>query len=131
MKEERLKVLELIENGKISAEEAAKLLDALKGGGSRDARDEEEDKLSRVSASVDSFAKDFKEKANAAFKQVEPRFKAATRTVIEKTVGVLDDISKSLSETLSNMEENAREKEKEKAACCENADEGCCENKEN
>lgn len=107
MKKERLKVLEMVESGKISVEEASKLLEALKSSTDLDWEpdyDDAEEKLNQFSKNVDAFAKDFSDKFSSTFKEVEPKLRAATKTVIEKTVSIIDDISKSLNETAKNLD---------------------------
>ena len=47
-----------------------------------------------------------KDKFSVTFKDVEPKVKKATKTVVQKTVSVLDEISSSLNETLRNLDEN-------------------------
>jgi len=110
MKKERIKVLEMVEEGKISVDEAAKLLESLKASGDAgwtpDYEDAEE-KLNQFSKNVDQFAKDFSEKFGVVFKEVEPKLKSATKVVLEKTVSLLDDVSRSLNESARNMEAKA------------------------
>lgn len=108
MKKERLKVLEMVEEGKISVDEATKLLETLKAGadfewGAAD-YDDAEERLNQFSKNVDAFAKDFSDKFSSAFKEVEPKLKSATKVVIEKTVSMIDEVSRSLHEAATNME---------------------------
>ena len=65
MQEEKMMILKMLEDGKITADEAVKLMDALKGGG--------DNKLSAVKERVNSFVKDAKpaiKKAAGAAKEV-------------------------------------------------------------
>ncbi len=118
MKKASLKILALLESGKITSDEAVKLLEAVKKNDgistSFDSEDVQE-KLSNFSAQVDTFAKDVGGKMGSAFKEMEPKVKKATKVVFEKTAKVVDEISKSLNETLKNMETED---------CCEDTD--CC-----
>jgi len=120
MKKERIKILNMLEEGKISVDDAAKLLESLRTGAgdfewSPDYEDAEE-KLRQFSKSVDSFARDFSERFSVVFKEVEPKLKSATKIVLEKTVSLLDDVSRSLHEAANNMEP--------KCSCTET---DCCE----
>ena len=119
MKKERIKILEMVEEGKISVDEAAKLLEALKTNGdfgwSPDYEDAEE-KLHQFSKNVDSFAREFSEKFSVVFKEVEPKLKSATKKVLDKTVTLLDDVSRSLHEAANNMEPKC---DCEEPKCCE------------
>ena len=146
LEQERLKVLELLENGKITAAEAKDLLTTLKpsmkqpwhGRTSHDtdfcASDVEAD-LAKFSNTVEAFAKNFGEKVVALGKDVEPTFKKATKKVVEKTASVFDDISKSLNETLYTWQEEDLKKscctETEETSCCDE-EKSCCteENKD-
>lgn len=117
MKHERMKVLEMLEAGKITPEEATNLLEAMKSAKQYDGFHSfsfDEEKLQRFTQGVDNFAKDFGGKVESLYRDVEPKIKKASQAVLEKTASVFDEISKSLNESL----ENAR-----KAA--ENCDCGC------
>lgn len=109
MKEERMYILNLLGEGKITAEEASKLLEAI--GKDKKSRKEywdddfvAEEKLLKFSQSVESFAKDFGSKIESTFKDMEPKVRKTTKTVMEKTASVIDDISKSLYESINNLE---------------------------
>lgn len=123
MKQERLKVLSMLEDGKITAEEAAKLLESLKRGGPMyvwedDYSGEFEDRVNRFSRNVENFGKDFKCRMESAYKDMEPKLQNATRSVLEKTAAIIDDISSSLNESLRNMS-------KDHKPCCDEEDCGC------
>ena len=119
MKKERIKILEMLEEGKISVDDATKLLESLKcSGGDFDWSPDYEDaeaKLHQFSKNVDSFAKDFSEKFSVVFKKVEPKLQSATKVVLEKTVSLLDDVSRSLHEAANNMEPKCNCEEED---CC-------------
>ena len=132
MKEERLLILNLLNDGKINVDEAAKLLDALntasepkKGkhkhhSASYSSKFDEydfEEKFKKFSQSVDSFSKDVSERVSVAYKEFEPKFRKTAKTVMEKTAAAVDDLAKTLNESVKNMEE------KMKAAC----EEECCD----
>lgn len=109
MKEERMYILNLLGEGKITAEEASKLLEAV--GKDKKSRKEywdddfvAEEKLIRFSQSVEAFAKDFGSKIESTFKDMEPKVRKTTKTVMEKTASVVDDISKSLYESIKNLD---------------------------
>jgi len=121
MKEERILILNMVNDGKITAEDAAKLLDALQKGHDpghgpghhrhphhefwEDRAEDAAEKLNRFSQSIDSFAKDFGDKMGAAFKDMEPKLRKTAKVILEKTATVVDDLSKSLNESIRNMEE--------------------------
>ena len=109
MKKERLKVLEMVEEGKITVDEAAKLLENLalsSASPGQEAVDDMEERIHAFSRAVDAFAKDFGSRISETCKNCEPAFRNATKKVVEKTAVIMDDISKSLHESLNNMEAN-------------------------
>jgi polyhydroxyalkanoate synthesis regulator phasin len=118
MKQAKMKVLELLEMGKITADEATKLLDAMKrndGNGGfvfdEDTREQLEEKVARFSKNVDAFAKDFGSKVESVYRDLEPKIKKASAVVLEKTAAVFDDISRSLNESLENARKAAENAE--------------------
>ena len=127
-KEERLLILNMVSEGKITVEESIKLLEALNEGetdfSEANYNSEMEDKVNGFTASLDSFAKEVNEKAKTTYKDFEPKLKSATKTVVEKTVSVLNDITKSLNESLQNMEKS------EKCDCEGDCQCAPCENNE-
>jgi polyhydroxyalkanoate synthesis regulator phasin len=132
MKQAKMKVLEMLEAGKITADEATRLLDAMKQpeGHSRPIFDEEtkeqiEEKFSRFTKNVDSFAKDFGSRVEVLYRDLEPKIKKASTVVLEKTASIFDDISKSLNESLENARKNAEEKG---GCCCDGSDDEPREN---
>ena len=115
MKQERLKVLSLLEEQKITAEEASLLLEKLNAADSHHFISEEtaeqvEEKLHRFAKSAENFAREFSHKAAEAYKDVEPKLKKASQTILEKTAAVVDEIAHSLHETL--------DKAKSEECCC-------------
>lgn len=117
LREERLMILNMLKEGRISVEEANKLLEVIKPSGYHHQYNTEriERKAKRFGESVDTFVKDFNNKIETAYGDVEPMFKKATKSVVEKTVNVIDNISKSLNETLQNMEEELAEATQDEA----------------
>jgi polyhydroxyalkanoate synthesis regulator phasin len=129
MKTERLKILDLLESGKITADEAARLLEALKTSAGERFWDETaaqnvEEKFAKFTENVEGFSKDVGAKLEAAFKDVEPKLRTATKVVVEKTAAIVEEISKSLSETLKNLEESKKAADNGESPC------GCCDEAE-
>ena len=116
-KEERLIILNTLREGKITVDEAITLLgviDGCKGDGPFEFVNsaDMEDKFEKFTHTLDCFAKDVSEKAKTTYKDFEPKLKSGTKTVLEKTVSVLGDISNSLNESLENMKRAEAEAEK-------------------
>lgn len=129
MKEERMYILNLLGEGKITAEDASKLLEAVgkEKKSRKDYWDDDfnaEEKLQKFSQSVESFAKDFGSKIESTFKDMEPKVRKTTKTIMEKTASVIDDISKSLSESIKNLDSKD-------CSCCEEEKEKDDEPREN
>ena len=116
MRDERMKILQMLDDGKINAEQAEDLIIALaKSEGTYKYHwqpsidiDKEKfnEKMSQFAESMDSFAKDVSCKAHEVYKDVEPKLKNAAKTVIEKTAALADEVSKNLNESIRKMEED-------------------------
>jgi len=120
MRQERLKVLALLEEGKITADDAATLLGKLNEADgqhfiSDDTAEYVEESLQRFAKNAECFAKEFSEKAHKAYKDVEPKLKKASQKALEKTAAVVDEIAQALHESI----EKAQAEEK---ACCKEND---------
>ena len=103
MKKERMKILNMVEEGKISVDEAAKLMESLsqfEHSEVEEVADDFREKCEQFSKSMDGFAKEFGTKVNDVYKEMEPKLKSMTRSLVEKTATVVDDISKSIHESL-------------------------------
>jgi len=130
MKQERLKVLSMLEEGKISADEAAMLLDKINQGSdgshfiSEETSEQIEEKLKSFAKGAESLAKELAHKAEHVYKDMEPKLKKASQVVIEKTAAIVDDIAHALHESIENAK-NKAEKE-----CCDE-DNCACEIKPN
>jgi len=114
MKEERMFILNLLSEGKISADEAAKLLESVGKKPKKEYWDDDfntEEKLKRFSQSVESFAKDFGQKVETTFKDMEPKVRKTTKVIMEKTATAVDNISKSLHESLKNIDSKEKEED--------------------
>ena len=120
MSNEKMRVLDLLDAGKITAEEAAMLLESLgknQGFMSKETRENVEDKLQRFGQECSKLAKEVGEKVHVFYKGVEPKIKKVSQAALEKTACMLEDLACSISESLEKAE-----------CCCE--DENCCCNKE-
>jgi len=117
-KEERLMVLNMLSEGTITVDESIKLLNALdtckNEGFEFNSNGDMEEKFEKFKSSADSFAREVGEKAKTTYKDLEPKIKSGTKTVLEKTISVLGDINCSLTESLENMK-RAEAEECEKA----------------
>ena len=115
MNNEKMRVLDLLESGKITAADAAMLLDALGKSQklvSKETRENMEEKLQRFAQDCGKLAKEAGDKLHEFYKGVEPKLKKASQTALEKAACVLEDLACTISESL------------EKEDCCE--DENCC-----
>jgi len=114
MNNEKIRVLDMLDAGKINAEEAAKLLEALKGPGfmNKETRDNVEEKLRHFGQECGKLAREVGAKVQVLYKEVEPRVKKASQAALEKAACVLDDLACVINKSL------------EKSECCN--DEECC-----
>ena len=99
---ERMKVLELVEKGTITADEAAKLIESLGSPKfiSKEKRDDIEEKFQQFSKDVNKFAKEAGCKIQEFYKEVEPKIKKASQVALEKCANTLDSLAKSIHESL-------------------------------
>jgi len=126
MKEERMRVLKLVEEGKITVDDAAKLLEALMASKSPEEdcfqeNREFEKKFAAFAKNAENFAKDCGDKVGDAFREVEPKLRKVSKVVLVKTAAIIDDLSKALNESLQNMD--VADCECECDCCCD--DEPC------
>ena len=115
---EKMRVLELLENGKITADEAANLLEVLGRSTrlvSKEARDNMEEKVQKFAQDVSKFAKDCGCKAQVLYKEVEPKLKKASKTALEKAASALDSLANNISESIKKDE------------CCNGSDDCSCD----
>ena len=120
MKQERMKILSMIEEGKISVDEATRLLEVLGTDNEAYGQDGDfQEKFQTFSRNVEDFAKDVGTKASAVYKEMEPKLKAATRVVVEETANVVDDLSRMIHESLDKMNKEENKDENKDECCCE------------
>ena len=111
MKEERLKVLHLLEEGKIDAKAAENLLYALAKTAEKENKQKFlnwDDQPGQLNDKMNHFAdalEDINTKTREALKGIEPKVKEAAKSLIEKTACLADEVSKNLNESLRKMEE--------------------------
>jgi len=103
---EKMRVLEMLENGKITADEAAKLLEVLGGSRlmSRETRENVEEKFSQFAQDVNKFVKDVGCKAKDLYKDAEPKIKKVSQSALEKAAAALDSLACSISESIERAE---------------------------
>ncbi|MCL2169555.1 MAG: hypothetical protein FWB74_05965 [Defluviitaleaceae bacterium] len=104
MQEERMQILKMIEDGKITVDESIKLLDALGGAVAKAPSADFEKKFNSFVKDTGDFFKDMGKKVNEMYKSAEPKIKDATKTVVAKTAEVCENISKSLNEKVEKMD---------------------------
>ena len=117
MNNEKMRVLDMLDAGKITAEEAAKLLEALKGTTGimrKETRDNVEEKLRHFGAECGRLAREAGAKVQELYRNVEPKVKKASQVALEKTACVLEDLACAINKSLQKNE-----------CCCE--EECCCE----
>ena len=114
MNKEKMRVLEMLDNGKITADEAANLLEVL--GRSRfisdETRGDVEEKVNQFAQDLSKFAKDCGCKIQVLYKDAEPKLKKASQSVLAKAAAALDTLASNINESLEAEE-----------ACC--GEEGC------
>ncbi len=104
MNEEKMKILQMVEDGKINVDDALKLMDAVRTKTVRIDGEDFDQKVKKFAGNVDSFAREFGGKMEVKFKEMEPTIRKATKVIVEKTACVVNDISRALNESVKNME---------------------------
>lgn len=117
MKEERMAVLNMLEKGVITAEEAEKLIRALQDTDSWDFSKEEISSnltgaLNKAGDVIGSFAKTVGEKAEEAAKEVEPIIKKMAHTMADKAASAAEEV-KNFAEKKKQQMENEKVDEDE------------------
>ena len=121
MSQEKMRVLDMLDAGKISADEAARLIEAMGSSGfmNKETRENVEEKLQRFAQDCGKLAKEVGHKMHGFYKGVEPKIKKASQTALEKAACVLEDLACTISESL----------EKAQQSCCDDpdcSDPDCC-----
>lgn len=107
MQNEKMRVLDLLENGKINAEEAANLLEVLGAKSnfmSKENREQAEEKFHQFAKDVKEFAKEAGCKIQDFYKDVEPKVKKVSQHALEKAAAALDNLACSINESLERQE---------------------------
>ena len=115
MSNEKMRVLDLLESGKISAEDAAKLIEALGHNYnfmSKDTRENVEERLQSFGKEVSKFAKELGCKMQELYTDLEPKVKKVSKDALEKCASTLDKWAHDVGDSI------------EKAECCD--DKECC-----
>lgn len=104
---EKMRVLDLLEAGKINAAEAAELLGVLNAPRlmNRETRENMEEKLQQFAKDCNKFAKEVGCKAKELYKDVEPKIKKASKTALEKAADALDSLACSINDSLEKAAE--------------------------
>ena len=105
MEKERMQVLKMIDEGKITVEEGARLLDILTSQSDKRAAKMEE-KFSKFSKDTKDFLKDMGSKINHLYEKAEPKVKAATKKAADKTADIAESISQSLTDKAKDIIED-------------------------
>ncbi|MCL2387589.1 MAG: hypothetical protein FWC89_08600 [Defluviitaleaceae bacterium] len=121
---ERMRVLDLLEAGKITAEEASQLLSVLSGPRlmTRETRENMEERWQQFAKDCNKFAKDVGCKMQELYKHAEPKIKKASRTALEKTADALDNLSCTIQESLAKHTDDD---------CCDDSCEDSCNHDDN
>ena len=103
MSNEKMRVLDLLEAGKIDAKEAAELIAALNAPKfiNKETRENVEEKLQQFAKDCTNFAKDAGSKMHDFYKDIEPKVKKASQTALEKAAEALDSLAKTINESIN------------------------------
>lgn len=117
--EEKLLILKLLEDGKITKEEAFSLLEAINGNCKKEKKAEKkaakedcafEEDLNSFAKSVEKFANEVNAKVASTYREYEPKVKKSTKTAVDKASELLNNLSKNLE---SDRDDEIKAKEEE------------------
>ena len=126
MREERIKILQMVEDGKISVEEAGKLLEALGVScGPEFFYDEEDfaDKMKDFCQNTESFLKNVGCKISDFAKDMEPRIRNITKVTVSKTADIVEELGKALAACLNSLNKDSCPESEDCCCCGEKAEE--------
>jgi len=117
---EKMRVLDLLEAGKINADEAATLLAALNTGPrfiTKQTRDNMEEKFKQFALDCNRFARSIGAKSKELYKDVQPKIKCASKAALHKAACALDKAAgnindgQSITDTFHNDQNDQNDEE--------------------
>ncbi|MCL1863446.1 MAG: hypothetical protein FWF78_07765 [Defluviitaleaceae bacterium] len=108
---EKMRVLDLLESGKITTAEASQLLEVLNAPKfmTKETRENAEEKLRHFAKECNKFAKEVGCKAKEMYKEAEPKIKKASQSALEKAATALDNLANSINESLDKADDEPKE----------------------
>ena len=123
MKEEKLMILSMLKDGRISVDEAYRLLEVVTEPKCKIKIKDKgiDEKITKAADNVGSFAKEVGEKFESKYKAIEPKIKEVSQKVVEKAASAVDSVSKKLNDKLNDIkkEEVFEEPEDPQKPICE------------
>ncbi|MCL1877805.1 MAG: hypothetical protein FWF80_03015 [Defluviitaleaceae bacterium] len=108
-KNEKMRVLDLLESGKINAAEAAQLLSVLNGPSkpliTKESRENAEERMRQFAKECSKFAKECGHKMQDMYTDAKPKIKKASQVALEKAADALDNLATSINESLDDPDE--------------------------
>ncbi|MCL2456379.1 MAG: hypothetical protein FWD19_02375 [Defluviitaleaceae bacterium] len=101
---EKMRVLDLLESGKINATEAAELLSVLNSRAETKNKTDSEEKLRQFAKDCNQFAKEVGCKMQEMYKDVEPKVKKVSKSALEKAAAALDNLANNINESFDETE---------------------------
>jgi len=106
---EKMRVLDLLEAGKINAEEAATLLAVLNRGPrfiTKQTRDNMEEKFKQFAIDCNRFARNVCSKSKEFYNDVQPKIKRVCKNALHKSACALDNAAAHISDGTDSTEED-------------------------
>ncbi|MCL2357773.1 MAG: hypothetical protein FWC70_11600 [Defluviitaleaceae bacterium] len=103
-KSEKMRVLDLLEAGKINAAEAAQLLGVLSGPKllTKESRENAEERMRQLAKDCTKFAKECGCKMQELYSDAKPKIKKASQAALEKAADALDNLAHSINESIND-----------------------------
>jgi signal transduction histidine kinase len=99
IKEEVLKILELIEKGTINSGEGVNLINAVQNNNNCS-----EEKINKLTKDLEAFSKDITQKAKHIVKDLEPKLKLCNEAIGKAAIDAVDGLSKMVEHTFKTEE---------------------------
>ncbi|WP_058486801.1 SHOCT-like domain-containing protein [Defluviitalea phaphyphila] len=106
MSEERKMILKMVDEGKITPEQAIEMLKATNTSEEKNEQYENYTKSEDFIQDMEKWAKDFAKKMGSTIKDLEPKLRKMTQIMVQNTVNTVEEIGKVFKEQNEDSKED-------------------------